>query len=520
MNRHRDLQVVWFKRDLRVSDHAALAQAAMRGPVLPLYIAEPDLWRQPDASARQCAFIAESLAELREDLVRRGAPLTVRLGDAVEVLSALHQQHGIAALWSHQETGNGWTFARDKRVAAWCRAQGIPWNEPRQHGVMRALPTRNGWAREWDTFMGVPLHAAPTMTPLPKIEPGAIPSARDLGLPDDLCPGRQCGGRSHALACLETFLSARGVNYRRDMSSPVTGEDGCSRLSPHLAFGTVSMREVAQATWARMKALKGDPSPDSRRWRASLVSFSGRLRWHCHFMQKLESEPRIEFENMHRAYDGLRPQEPDRARLDAWARGETGFPFVDACMRALAATGWMNFRMRAMLTAFASYHLWLPWRDSGLHLARLFTDYEPGIHWPQTQMQSGTTGINTVRIYNPVKQGYDQDAAGVFVRRWLPELRDVPDAFIHEPWKWEGAAAVLGKAYPERIVDHITAAREASDKVWGARRGPEYRKAATAIQDRHGSRKSGMRNTGTRKRRTPSHGGTAQAQLQLGFPDE
>ena len=103
-------------------------------------------------------------------------------------------------------------------------------------------------------------------------------------------------------------------------------------------------------------------------------------------------------------------------RLAAWEAGETGLPFVDACMRYLRATGWLNFRMRSMLVAVASYHLWLDWRATGPHLARQFTDYEPGIHWPQVQMQSGTTGMNTVRIYNPVKQGRDQDPAGVFTR--------------------------------------------------------------------------------------------------------
>ena len=139
-------------------------------------------------------------------------------------------------------------------------------------------------------------------------------------------------------------------------------------------------------------------------------------------------------------------------------KGETGLPFVDACMRSLNATGWINFRMRAMLMAVASYHLWLDWRAPGEHLARQFTDYEPGIHWPQVQMQSGTTGINTVRIYNPVKQGHDQDPDGAFVRRWVPELRDVPDAFIHEPWRWEQAGSVLDRVYPAPIVDHLAAA--------------------------------------------------------------
>ncbi|MEL6678211.1 MAG: FAD-binding domain-containing protein, partial [Pseudomonadota bacterium] len=185
---------------------------------------------------------------------------------------------------------------------------------------------------------------------------------------------------------------------------------------------------------------------------------------------------------------------PNAERLEAFASGQTGFPFVDACMRCLRDTGWMNFRMRAMLQAFASYHLWLPWRDSGLVLARLFTDYEPGIHWSQVQMQSGTTGINTVRIYNPVKQGLDQDPDGSFTRRWVPELAEVSDAELQEPWKFGEISA-----YPPRIVDHVAAAREAKEKVYAQRRGAEFRAEAQAIQSRHGSRRSGMRNRGTRE---------------------
>ncbi|MDX2265287.1 MAG: deoxyribodipyrimidine photo-lyase [Hyphomicrobiales bacterium] len=489
-------QIVWFKRDLRVHDHAPLAQAAARGPIIPLYIAEPGLWREPDASGRQWAFIAEALAGLGRDLAALGAPLVVRTGDAVEVLESLRAQFGVTRLWSHEETGNGWTFARDKAVAAWARGSGVEWREERQTGVIRRLKDRDGWAKKWDAFMAAPASSAPARIEGVDIDPGAIPAARDLGLADDSCPGRQAGGREAGLAELRSFLAGRGRDYRRGMSSPVTGFEQCSRLSPYLAFGAVSMRETAQATWARLRELKTEKSPDAKPLRASLVSFSGRLHWHCHFMQKLEDAPRIEFENMHRAYDGMR-EALDAARLAAWAEGRTGFPFVDACMRALVATGWMNFRMRAMLMAFASYHLWLPWRATGLYLARVFTDYEPGIHWSQTQMQSGTTGINTVRVYNPVKQGYDQDPTGAFVRRWVPELAALPDAFIHEPWKWDGAARL---DYPPPIVDHVSAAKEAQSRIYGARRSREFYAEADAIQEKHGSRKSGLPNTGRRKR--------------------
>ena len=206
-------------------------------------------------------------------------------------------------------------------------------------------------------------------------------------------------------------------------------------------------------------------------------------------MQKLEDTPTIETRCLHPAYEDLRPKQADADRLGAWMRGETGLPFVDACMRSLNATGWLNFRMRSMLVAVASYHLWLDWRQTGPHLARMFTDYEPGIHWSQMQMQSGTTGINTLRIYNPIKQGYDQDPTGVFVRRWVPELALVPDAFCHGPWVWPGAAENLEGRYPRPIVEVRRAARMASERVWAVRKGLAYRAEAAAIVEKHASRK-------------------------------
>ncbi len=182
--------------------------------------------------------------------------------------------------------------------------------------------------------------------------------------------------------------------------------------------------------------------------------------------------------------------------------GETGFPFQDACMRYLRATGWLNFRMRAMVMSVASYHLWLDWRVTGAHLARRLTDYEPGIHWPQVQMQAGTTGINAPRIYNPVKQGFDYDPNGSFTRRWLPELAAVPDAFLQEPWRWPEARALLGRRYPEPVIDLAQAAREARDMIWQARRSAGFADIAGTIADRHASR-SGHRDGKPRPARQP-----------------
>ncbi|MEY3308501.1 MAG: hypothetical protein RLZZ413_2539, partial [Pseudomonadota bacterium] len=367
-------------------------------------------------------------------------------------------------------------------VQAWARTTGIDWVELPQSGVVRRLKGRDGWAGRRDGFMAQAIQDLPALTAVPGAEPGAIPTARMLRLADDRCLHRQAGGRARGLAALDSFLTSRGQPYRAAMSSPLTGERACSRLSPHLALGSLSVREVAQATAARQADRPGGG------WGGSLTSFQSRLAWRDHFMQKLESQPDIETRCLHRATEGLRPREADAQRLAAWASGETGLPFLDACMRYLAATGWLNFRMRSMVMAVASYQLWLDWRATGPVLARLFTDYEPGIHWPQVQMQSGTTGINTIRIYNPVKQGLDQDPAGVFTRRWVPELAPVPDGFLQEPWKWPGAAGLLGRRYPEPLVDAAAAARTARDTVWGLRRNAGFAPEAARVVQAHASR--------------------------------
>ncbi len=477
--------LVWFKRDLRVADQSALAHAAALGPVLPLYIVEPDYWRLPDTSARQWGFTAECLAGLRDDLAALGAPLIVRTGEAVGVLETLCRAHKVGRIVSHEETGNLWTYARDRRVAAWARAAGIAWQEMPQSGVVRRLRSRDGWARLRDGYMLADPAGVPALQAVPGLEPGPIPTARALRLPEDRCPHREVGGRGQGVALLDSFLGARGEPYRAAMSSPVTGERACSRLSPHFALGTLSVREVVQAVAARQAERPGGG------WGPSLKSFQSRLAWRDHFMQKLEDQPSIETRCLHPATEALRPRDPDAARLAAWSAGETGLPFVDACMRYLAATGWLNFRMRSMVTAVASYHLWLDWRATGPVLARLFTDYEPGIHWPQVQMQSGTTGINTIRIYNPVKQGHDQDPTGAFTRRWLPELAEVPDAFLQEPWLWPGARGLLGRRYPAPVIDVAEAAREARDAVWGLRKSADFAHQAARVVQRHASRSDG-----------------------------
>lgn len=480
------MEIVWFKRDLRLHDNEALTRAAERGPVIPLYILEPELWQQPDMSARQYAFLGDCLHELDSQLTRLGQRLIIRVGDAVTVLEQFKHRYPTLTLWSHQETWNGWTFERDRRVLGWAQKQGVEWYEPRQHGVIRRLRDRDGWAARWYHFMQQAPFIEPERLQGIDLQSEALPSAEALGLIEDRCIQRQRGGRQSAKALLDSFLHSRGQGYTKEMSSPLTAFDSCSRLSPHLAFGTLSMREVFQAVEQRKQLISDEPYGTKTQWHSAMRSFSGRLRWHCHFIQKLEDEPRIEFENMHRAYNGLRPNRVDEEKFTAWKAGKTGFPMIDACMRALIATGWINFRMRAMLMSFASYHLWLDWRDTAVYLASLFTDYEPGIHYPQVQMQSGTTGINSIRIYNPIKQGKDQDPEGVFIRQWLPELADMPTQYIHQPW----TRPSLMNGYPAPIVDEPTARKAAASALYALRKNGQHKEQAERIVKKHASRKS------------------------------
>ena len=484
------IQLVWFKRDLRLDDHAALAEAARRGPVLPLVIVEPDYWQLPDTSARQWQFWRGCIAELGTDIAGRGGQLIIRTGVATEIFDALRQSLGTFDLWSHEETGNGWTFARDLDVKAWASAYAIPWAERRQFGVHRGRrQNRDHWAKRWDKMMQQPVTPIPEIAWAEPVHGDRLPGCDALGLTPDGLVHLQAPGRLAGLALLESFLHDRGEQYTREMSSPVTAEHACSRLSPYLAYGTLSIREVYQAAERRAAQLLVERPAGHSVWARSIRSFTARLHWHCHFIQKLESEPVIEWEPFAKIYIGMRPMPGNAAHLQAWSDGRTGYPFIDAAMRYLNAHGWINFRMRAMLMSFATYDLWLPWQEAGLVLARKFVDFEPGIHWSQCQMQSGETGINTIRVYSPVKQGHDQDPSGNFIRTWVPELAAVAGALVHEPWRIDGDTCLaLCPDYPPPLVDHKSATKRAKDEIFSRRKSATARAEAQGVFVKHGSR--------------------------------
>lgn len=409
--------LAWLRSDFRLADNPALAFASAQGAVLPVVILDPKEWAQPDRSGRHFAFMAETLEGLRREMSQHGLPLIIRTGDPVEVLGRLARHHDIAAMVTAGKAHTPWAIARDLRVKAWSCEVGLPWlSAPKEQ---------------------LASNGNRLFTPVPDVACGPIPSPRALGIAEDPCPYRLRGGVDLARDLVQAWLARPLIETAPP--SPIGGERSSPRLSAHLALGALGTPEIE-----RMMAEAFGPA--ARRLAQHLGQ---RAQW----AKPLLNEP-----------VPLPAPPPVCGALEAFGSGATGLPFVDALLRALQASGWANPMARSVLAGVGVHFLGLTVQDCGQALARMYLDYDPLIHWP---LMSQTAAK---RIGNPVALGQVHDPEGAFIRRWLPELSKVPGALIHTPWRWEGAAQVLGRRYPEPLIDPSHALREAKLRWGGAPR--------------------------------------------------
>jgi deoxyribodipyrimidine photo-lyase len=488
------IQLLWFKRDLRLAQNYALIRsiesAREKGPVLLLYIHEPELWSSPSYSSRHQVFVRQCLDDLRTNIENCGGLLIEKVGNCIDVFSELCARLPVTRVTAHQEVTDSWGYARDKAVRAWFVKHQIEFVEVEQNNIQRGMGLQRPFG-EWFELASRAKLRDPRGVNLSRfvLSKG---DARQLLNADEMnivvlpatfqlpCPKAQRGGETQAHAILNQFMTWESLkSYPYSISNPSRAVNHGSRLSPHLAWGTISHAQVAQRINHLIAKAHESHRDDISELESAARFYLDRLQWRQGYHAHTELNP----DNDNREYfaafttPNAWPQHSAEyaKRLHAFEDGKTGIPLIDACMACLLQTGWLNFRFRSALANFACMGLGLHWKDVGHILARLFVDFDGGaIHWSQMRIASGTGQFDQLLVYSIAKQSREQDRSAQFQKLYLPVLRKVPAEYFHDfwlrpaeslrPFGVELGSQELGGNYPHPVVNPEEAS--ATGKKW------------------------------------------------------
>lgn len=443
--------VVWFRRDLRVADHPALASAAARGPVVCLWVCDPALLaRRHHRAPARLAFLREGLAALDGELRARGGTLVIRVGDPARIVCAVAREVDARRVsWTREISP--WGTARDTAVRAALDRAGVAVEEHDGDLVARLGdipgPAGDGYRvftpfyRRWAAL------PVPAQIPAPtRLDCPALGSDRPEALGTTTSPVP--AGPAAARAALVAFISGGSADRYAEERDVLDRDAATSHLSAYLRFGMCTDAQIGRAL-----GLPGTLSEGRRAyWR--------QIGWREFYHHHLARNPDVARMALRPAYRRIAwADDPDG--FAAWCAGRTGYPLVDAGMRQLAATGWMHNRARMVCASFLVKDLMIDWRRGERIFMQRLVDGDPANNnggWQWTAGM-GTDAAPYYRVFNPVLQSRRFDPSGQYLRRWVPELRDVPDRWIHEPWRMTGAeqdaaGCVIGSSYPAPIVDH------------------------------------------------------------------
>ena len=450
--------LLWFRRDLRVSDNPALIEAA-RGLVIPVFLLEEDLPRPPGQAARW--WLHHSLLALERSLRSLGAPLILRRGRAVSELPRLVKEcQASAVMWNDRvEPGEK---NQDDAVAAALIGQGI--RVQRFAPPFLFDPAHVGTSGRhyriftpfWRSCLAQPDPGPPLQQPSRLHAPECLPTSDRLEnwhLEPTACTlaALWTPGENMAQCRLSDFMSERLGNY--EFSHDRIDQDSTSRLSPHLAFGEITPRQIWQA------GRKEGASP--------YTGFLRQLGWREFCYHVLNRSPELAKRPQRQEFETF-PWSHDEERWDAFITGQTGFPLIDAGIRALLETGWLHNRLRMILGSFLVKDLLIPWQRGEQWFWETLLDADPAANAGGWQWIAGC-GLESTpyfRIFNPTLQGEKFDRQGTFTRAWLPELASLPTSCLHKPWRASPATLLqarvrLGIDYPYRLLNHEEARRTA-----------------------------------------------------------